>query len=558
MKPNQVRRILVLTAAVLPLTGGLAVAQQRVNTQTNTGANPQIGSGGVNRPIQPQQPIGYGNEVLYRNVTGGRGFRGNVPYGDPRAFRGTSSSTGYDAFVRNTTGVTTSGNLTNFAQTVQTFYGTSRFVAPPTGYERAPGTGTYIASRATYDLPDIRLGAPAGQQTPLLPMPGQYAMPGQVDPKIAPRSMRQPVTDVAPDLNVAELTRPEVLSSFTVVNRLGNAGVDPESLVRARQELQSGSDPNAPRPPVEYGTPVDSTVPSQVGSTPVGGERSTGSNVLPTESNVKPLAEAARQSTQIAALQERLREFYETRYGIDPTAVKPVTPPTPQEEPKRPEDEPGAKPPVPGTGGEPSTPDNADQPKPGDDNMPLPPRPGDPGVNQPKPKPKPVRVTSLAAGVQARGLADLMQNAETLMREGKYSSAIRQYEAAEQVAPNNGLVLIGRATAELGASFYRRADTSLREAFLLDPSMLMAQYDLRQLVGEDRLQFVVRELKELANKEPQNASPLFLLAFIAYNTGNEVNAAGYLDQADKRSGGNDAVIRMVREHWSLPASDQNK
>jgi cytochrome c-type biogenesis protein CcmH/NrfG len=160
--------------------------------------------------------------------------------------------------------------------------------------------------------------------------------------------------------------------------------------------------------------------------------------------------------------------------------------------------------------------------------------------------------------VQAPGLADLMQTAETAMKEGKYATAIRQYEAAGQVAPNNGMVLVGRATAELGASFYRRADATLREAFTMDPSLMLAQYDLTQLLPEERLQFVVRELKDLANREPTQTTPVFLLAFIAYNTGNEVNAAGFLDQADKRAGGNDPVLKLVREHWSLPGMDEMK
>lgn len=548
MNSKQLRRILVLAAAVLPLGATGAQAQQRVNTQTNTGANPQIGSGGVNRPIQPQQPIGSGNDIIYGNVTGGRGFRGNVPFGDPRAFRGVTPGLRYDSFVRSSTGVTTSGQMTNFSQRVQTFYGSSRLVAPPSGYEQAPGTGVYIASRATFNPADIRLDAPTAQQAPALPMPGQYALPGQVDPNLATGGIRRPLADFAPELTTTELSRPRALSSYTLVNR----PVDPKTLIRARQELQPDETPV----PADYGTPVDSSVPAQAGSSAVGGQRSTGSNIMPTEPSVKPLAEAAKQSTQIAALQERLREFYETRFGVDPNAVKPVAPVKPGDEPKKPEDEPSIKPPAGGTE-RPSGDDANPLKTPGDD-TPLPPRPGDPSTQQPKPKPKPIRITSLAAGVQARGLADLMQNAETLMRESKYSSAIRQYEAAEQVAPNNGLVLIGRATAELGASFYRRADTSLREAFMLDPSMMLAQYDLRQLIGEDRLQFVVRELKDLASKEPQNPSPLFLLAFIAYNTGNEVNAAGFLDQADKRAAGNDAVIKMVREHWSLPALETNK
>src|SRR6185295_17156190 len=78
-----------------------------------------------------------------------------------------------------------------------------------------------------------------------------------------------------------------------------------------------------------------------------------------------------------------------------------------------------------------------------------------PGVAQPlpevgpiTPKPKPIQITSLAAGVQAQGLAKLLKTAEDLMKEGKFGPALDQYQAAAQLAPNNSMVYLGQANAE--------------------------------------------------------------------------------------------------------------
>jgi cytochrome c-type biogenesis protein CcmH/NrfG len=168
-------------------------------------------------------------------------------------------------------------------------------------------------------------------------------------------------------------------------------------------------------------------------------------------------------------------------------------------------------------------------------------------------KPKPMQFHSLAEGVQAKGLADLLKEAEDQMKAGHYNSALEQYELAEQVAPNNPLILLGRANAELGQSYYTRSDTHLRQAFSGDHALLMGQYDLNALLGQDRLQFLVQDLKAIAKSEPKESRPLFLLAYIAYNTNNERKAAAYLDLAEKRAGGKDAVYDVVRKYWSLPS-----
>jgi hypothetical protein len=169
--------------------------------------------------------------------------------------------------------------------------------------------------------------------------------------------------------------------------------------------------------------------------------------------------------------------------------------------------------------------------------------------------PRPVQIKSLAEGVQAKGLTDLLKQAEDQLKAGKYNTALEQYDMAEQVAPNNPLILVGRANVELARTYYTRAETNLRQAFLADQALLMGQYDLRAMIGNERLEVLVKDLKDITNREAKEARPAFLLAYIAYNTGNERMAAAYLDLAEKRAGAGDPLYPLIRKHWSLPKGD---
>jgi cytochrome c-type biogenesis protein CcmH/NrfG len=161
---------------------------------------------------------------------------------------------------------------------------------------------------------------------------------------------------------------------------------------------------------------------------------------------------------------------------------------------------------------------------------------------------------SLATGIRAKGLHDLMARAEDLMRQDKFATAIEQYDQAGRVAPNNPLVWLGRAIAELGAGYYAQADRDIRQVFRADPALLLAQVDLNKMMNADRLNFLRQDLSTLAANDPKDARPWFLQAFIAYNTGNASEAQHHLDEAEKRSGRADWTIRLLRNHWSLPGT----
>ena len=144
------------------------------------------------------------------------------------------------------------------------------------------------------------------------------------------------------------------------------------------------------------------------------------------------------------------------------------------------------------------------------------------------------------------------------MKQGKYNDALDQYAAAGTVAPNNPLIWLGQANAELGAGYYKRADQHLRRALSSDPVLTMAQFDLRTMIGQERLDAVVKDLKDSAMKQPTDAGLVMLLSYVAYNTGNEKQAATYLSLADQRSGGKDPFYRLLWTHWSLPAESASQ
>jgi hypothetical protein len=178
--------------------------------------------------------------------------------------------------------------------------------------------------------------------------------------------------------------------------------------------------------------------------------------------------------------------------------------------------------------------------------------PGTPQTGNAPAAERPLMIKSLTADMKDSAVVNLMKEAEQQMRDGKYTTALDKYDMVEQVIPNDPLVLLGRATAELGASYYTRADSHLREAFTKNPALLMGQYDLHTFLGDERLGFLVKDLKDLSNKNKQDPRPVFLLSYIAYNTGNERNAAAYLDLAEKRAGGKDPFFATLRKNWNLP------
>ncbi len=165
--------------------------------------------------------------------------------------------------------------------------------------------------------------------------------------------------------------------------------------------------------------------------------------------------------------------------------------------------------------------------------------------------PPPVQINSYAAGVKAKGLADLIANGESLVQQQKYDRAIATYNDAIQVAPNNPLILMARANAEIGGGYYAQAYTDLHDAIVQDPAVLIGQYDLQEHLGPQRLKAVSDDLKQIVQESPKDATHAFLYAYVLYNSHHVGMAAEWLNAADQRSGGQDPAILQMKKYWNF-------
>ncbi|NLE30439.1 MAG: tetratricopeptide repeat protein [Phycisphaerae bacterium] len=92
-------RPIIIVVIIVGLGSGLAFGQIQRNVLD---ASPQMGAGGYNRPTPVYQGGygggGFGNLYITGNVTGGKQFRGRIPYTDPTQFRGNLGSSYLSSF----------------------------------------------------------------------------------------------------------------------------------------------------------------------------------------------------------------------------------------------------------------------------------------------------------------------------------------------------------------------------------------------------------------------------------------------------------------------------
>ncbi len=563
----------LFAAAIALAVPTLTFAQGQIDTSRANEASNRLGSGGRNGPIMPSyysnaminngNQVGVGNALVTGNVTQGRAFQGNVGYGDPYAFRGTTAGSISDNFIKNSTGAPQAYTRETAPNQSTLFYGQASTVQAPPGFvQSGPNGGGYVPPPATTGMrgmQDQRLGVVDLNQ-PISPNvnPNELVTRGSLNPQatsmgIITGSALYGVREWNPQ-DPADRVFLENLMNRNNAGYLNRLQIDPRQMQKMRDEVLKvmGDQPInaqvAPMTPKDsvggspltggLGSPSDPSLVNrplggQVENRPLGADRDT-------EQGMRNflLGSARRTSTQYTELNKRLTEYYTDRKKTDVDFAREFN-----ESLRAKQAADKAK---------------AAKTKPGEDTTPKV-TPEKPAVTpedptKPRKKPQPLKVNTLSQGIKAEGLANVMKNAEKLMKDGKYATALDQYDAAESVAPNNPMIWLGRAHAELGAGFFQRADNHLRQAYMTDKALMMGQYDLTTMLGEERLGKLVAELKDLANKDTKPL-PAFLLAYVAYNTGHERQALGYLDLAEKRADGKDVFYKMVREHWALP--DEN-
>ncbi|HEX4053522.1 MAG TPA: hypothetical protein VHX86_04585, partial [Tepidisphaeraceae bacterium] len=176
---------------------------------------------------------------------------------------------------------------------------------------------------------------------------------------------------------------------------------------------------------------------------------------------------------------------------------------------------------------------------------------GPSGMNAVPASPAPVPIDSFATGIKSKGLADLIGTAEENVENQRYDKAIANYNEAIDAAPNNPLIIMARATAELGGGYYAQANADIHVAVAQDPAILLGQYDLQKHLGTDRLKSLITDLKQISEDAPDDTLHSFLLSFVYYNSHHLGQAAQWLENTDKRSAGQDPAISQMKRYWNF-------
>jgi tetratricopeptide (TPR) repeat protein len=547
-------------------------------------ANNQVGSGGANGTVRTPGPTQ--NDIIYGNVSGGIEFHGPHER-DPAAFFGPVDNVMAN-FVRNSGGVPTAYQAQTFQGTPQAYYDANRYVPPPIGTERLGSTGGYIGTALTPDINSQSLDARITASSDLLKQRlGETAILGANSNLLKNNSpvrtvdqdqpgnalladlqantyVGSPLYGLQSDNNALPINglngENEALPLFTPPSLMpgGTASLRSTAPEIQRMRAELRNNPNeqqnpalAPLPgqinsaitPPDLTQPIDTQNPSKA-------QNLTGSSLNASLSNSANLAgpqqrstlmPARQQSATLRALEDRLRQTQSPLLTAlqdqarqhnqiiasqHRAAVKNAKGPTSR----------------------PSLPDL---------NPPTPNGAGAGSGNGAMPRSEaPLQVPSLATGVEAKGLHDLLSSAEDLMRQDKFQSAIDKYTTAAEVAPNNALVYLGRANAELGAGYYRQASLDLHEVFRAEPALLLGQYQLDKWMSQKRLDFITKELTDLAATDKKSEMPVFLLGYMAYNTGHEADAAKNIEEAKKRSGGEDTLLDALQDQWKPGAGKE--
>ncbi|MGE5608461.1 MAG: tetratricopeptide repeat protein [Bacillota bacterium] len=577
--------ILAAAIAALPIFAPHANAQYRVNQNGGAlDANNRVGSGGVNTPTSPQSGQPTGNQIVTGNVTSGREFRwgnttvvgpggqvitrSNQPYFDQRDFQGNVAGSNVDNFIKNSAGVPGPNQGQVLPNQAQAFYGTRLAEAPPPGFAEKGYTGTYTPVSKPMIARDQGLLPRPGMfdSSPFLETPsGNELFLGVQDPMTNRPSMfsASPLLGLRP-WNPSQSTDGTIVSpyNFSQMNALDRLRIDQRSILQMREELNKsanqGNNPDspdsidpskapagglakplptpfdAPESPSLGGKAIDSSIASSAISGAVRRDQSMGSRFY---------TSPVQQSSQYAELQRRLERYNADRQLTDEDRQREFLKQLQARQSAEKTAQRSADPGLSAISGSQRT---AGLGQPG-------------GVSSGLAPSQPMPVKSLADGIKAPRLAQTLRQAEELTKQGKFADALDRYVVAEAVAPNNPLIWLGKAHAELGVGYYRPAENDLRTALTEDPSLLMGRYDLKGMLGQERLEFLVRDLKETARKQETDPAPTFLLAYLAYNSGSESSAGLYLNEVEKRiADRNDPesisyrnLVKQLRTHWNL-------
>ena len=530
----------LLAAAVgMALTSPALAQVQQVQQGRVLDANNQVGSGGSNQPVQGYTPIN-GNDIVSGNVAGLKYFHGNVQTPSPYQFGSTQGSASFNSFIRQSAG---NGPGAYSSGLGSVYYNSSSMVSRgPGGF--SPGvTGSgyesrYIPSSAL--SPTVSTGA----------APVAAGLPFRAYDRLNAAENSAVIPADAPG---GALASPNF--SFR-----SNAAID--SALKSNKVEGTGTGPkendnidSKPKTPNEIIAPIPDTVAGsgrisdRVAVAPMQTERSE----LRVSETYKTLLEELRQVQDAANKAAGLTTGAPGSEAANSAAAG--TPANPLssagivggDNTKLPKLE------IDPITGKPRTAITAaDRAKTGLQST----NPALPGYisksaltaleSQPdttlKAGQKVKPVTSLVGpAVSAPTMfGQLMKKAEDQMAKGDYLEAADSYQSALLAQPNDALAILGRGHAELAAGMYESSAGDLKFVFTKKPELISVRFDLAKNLPQERQEYLLKDLGELAQKEPSGNTASFLYCYLSYQTDHNLG----LNEESGRWG-----VRAWKDSW---------
>jgi len=144
-----------------------------------------------------------------------------------------------------------------------------------------------------------------------------------------------------------------------------------------------------------------------------------------------------------------------------------------------------------------------------------------------------------------------MRQAEQQMAEGRYFDADRSYGRALMLRPDSPLAVVGKVHAQIGAGLYLTAGQTLRSLLSAHPELIAARYGQPLLPEEDRLERVRVQLQAMLKRQPDDLQAPLLLAYLAYQRGDQAAVREHLQLLEARKP-DDSIVPLLRRIWLDP------
>jgi len=132
---------------------------------------------------------------------------------------------------------------------------------------------------------------------------------------------------------------------------------------------------------------------------------------------------------------------------------------------------------------------------------------------------KPVKLSGQGGGAAASGYEMMMLRAEKNLKEAKFLDAAESYQTALTIKPEDPLALVGRAHAEMSAGVYTAAEFDLKFVYTRKPELVAVKYEVDSFIPASRQACLLQDLQELTAQKDTADMASFLYCYLCYETG---------------------------------------